>query len=1083
MPKELFEIKAFESGNIYNADDRDIPDDAAVYSENIDPYAQSGSLMAIQADATAIKSGVDAKRMAMINNNGTHQLAYIDNSDGHLKQIADVYTGSPAISTLIASNLGSGSIPAMQTNNKEVHVGLGQTQNVKWVGNIPHGQFGGSVPSGLQAEDAELAAPSPFPLMHKIVTDASNTYVYGISENGNYVYKLEVSTGKLIKRSKHYFTATRAMCISSDGNLWVVDKISSTLHLIKIDTEEMDIFIDTVFTGIATDMTDISEQGSYIWFAKGKSDNTSQTASWLYNKLKSSFVNSAGTQTLTNKTPYRGVDHNGGTTVANGTFIWDGDNDVDDDDQISIQYVVPSICLFTVNGQTDWVGVLAKVTILTDQFSPVPDTGRPRFYKDASSKPAIGNFSESLVNNKGWVYLAIKSDYTTNAVLDGTYARLYPISSDVDTSVELAVFAHSVNQTAQSTYMAIAFQHTTSAYTKLFVSSKISLSTNGTRYGSEQSSYSQASLHMDNAIISAVGNKWNIFSKLDTPQWALKSGTSNATAFKQSQVNFNNFANNSLTSASGNAYPQFYATSFTYDGYQETPLSPWEIFNGTDKQITFTLRVYAAGLNKRITHINIYRSNGATETQTVSNAFFRLVDSISVKYGWSETNQPHTSPSWGKYYEKDIIDNRDSYASYESRTGISEALLTTLPKYGLSAKVNNFLYITDCSHIDIDDATNYLFKSRPFNFDQFNWAKDFLLLPNKATAMESFNGRLYVFSENETYVVNPDGMYIEDTIKGIGCRNQNGVFSSEIGMCFIDKNSIYLHNGQGINDIGAKIKKAHQVDDTYNSYSTLEKLCNYSANDYTGDIVIAYDSYRKAFCFMYTYKYTISSSFTHSCNLNNNDTTVTSDVANSNIAPNQVVTGNHIPADTKVDSVDNDQRFDITNNATATAVSTLTFTTNTTYYVPQCLVYTVPKNRWDVWNRTNSSTTTDFNTYGAVHGKNNELFVSDTDNGLIQPFAPTNTTRLDNFTWYSKKFTMGDSTADKKIYKAEILSEDNSPTITLNTVENSSSYTALSDKKIARHAQVKIVVTGDTTATVDALRLVFRRLRRTKDMS
>ena len=121
----------------------------------------------------------------------------------------------------------------------------------------------------------------------------------------------------------------------------------------------------------------------------------------------------------------------------------------------------------------------------------------------------------------------------------------------------------------------------------------------------------------------------------------------------------------------------------------------------------------------------------------------------------------------------------------------------------------------------------------------------------------------------------------------------------------------------------------------------------------------------------------------------------------------------------------------------------------------------MPKNRWDVWNRTNSSTTTDFNTYGAVHGKNNELLVSDTDNGLIQPFDPKSSTRLDNFKWYSKKFTMGESTTDKKLYKVEILSEDNTPTITVNTAENSTSYTALTNKKISRHAQVKIAVTGD----------------------
>ena len=71
----------------------------------------------------------------------------------------------------------------------------------------------------------------------------------------------------------------------------------------------------------------------------------------------------------------------------------------------------------------------------------------------------------------------------------------------------------------------------------------------------------------------------------------------------------------------------------------------------------------------------------------------------------------------------------------------------------------------------------------------------------------------------------------------------------------------------------------------------------------------------------------------------------------------------------------------------------------------------------------------------------------------------------------------------KRIYKAEILSEDSTPTITVNTAENSSTYSSLSTTRTARHAQIKLAVTGDTTATIDALRLVFRRLKRTKAMS
>ena len=724
MPKELFEVSTFESGNIYIPDDRDMPDDAAAYSENIDPYGQAGSLQAVQEDATAILASVDAKRMAIINDEGTHRMVYVDNSDGDIKSIADVYAGSPSITDLEVGSFGAGEIAALQTNNKEVHMGLGKTRDPKWVGIIPHGHFGAAAPAGLQIEDAELKKPSPFPLMHKVITDSSNTYVYGIQENGNYVYKLEVSTGKLIKRSKHFFTATRAMCLSSDGNLWVVDNVSSTLHLIKIDTEDMDIFIDVIFTGIAVTMTDIIENGTYIWFAIGKSDNTGQDSNWLFNKLKSAFINAAGSQALTNKTPYKGSNHTNGTTVADGTWRWEGESAAANDDQISVTYVVPNICLFNGIGSTEWVGIVARIAIVNDQWSSTPDEGKPEFYASSGTTPAVGSYaavSGHITNvDKGWILLIIKDNYTAGAVLDGTSAKVHAFNSDVDTSLSLGAFAHSVNQNTETSYLTVAFQHSTAAYTKFWVHTKVGVNSNGTLLNAEQSSYSQANLHMDNAQVSADGSEWNIFSKEDVEQWAKKSGTSDATAFKQSQVNFTNFALSGVTSAGTGHEKQFYAVSFLYDGYQESPLSPWSMYDPANtQQITFTLRIYASGLSKRITHVNIYRSNGTGDS--VPTGFFRLVDSISTKYGWSETAQPHTSPNWGNYYEKDFIDNRDDGSSYEARVGISEAIDNTLPKYGLSAKVNNYLYIADCSHIDIDNATNYLFKSRPFNFDQFNW--------------------------------------------------------------------------------------------------------------------------------------------------------------------------------------------------------------------------------------------------------------------------------------------------------------------------------------------------------------------------
>jgi len=1062
VPKDVLEIKAFESGNIYNADDRDIPDDAAVYSENIDPYAQSGSLMAIQADATAIKSGVDAKRMAMINNNNTHQLAYIDNSDGYLKQITNVYAGSPAIANLVESNLGSGTIPAMQTNNKEVHIGLGQTKDAKWVGNIPHGQFGGSAPSGLQAEDAELIAPSPFPLMHTIVNDATNTYAYGISQNGTYVYKFNVSTGRLIKRSDYYFTKTRAMCLASDGHLWVLDEISTNIKIIKIDPTDMDAMIITDANAFTNDqsVTDCIDIDDHLWLSCNiETDNS--VSGFLYNTLKSGIVSGA-TISFADKTPYLGAS---GGTVSEGS--WTNTSGT----SILPTFNIPKLALSEPANSQHYCGIMMHVTTNGSTTNSV------KFCKANTGTPAYGTTTT-------WYYQMVHKDNTADHVdhkaNGGEGGKVRPLISTTTVPSEMYCAKGSDN----STNLFLSQKGSGSTSTLSSVTKPQFSQTNGTNI---TKSSIAASRDLEGMVVDATANSYNLFSSSGAVRWATSNG-STVIAKKEGEVDLSFTVNSNVAGTINGGHSHFYATSFIYDGYQESPLAPWQLetgISGSNVSINVKIDLYTATLNKRISHINLYRSSPAN-TSTQPTGFFRLIKTVSLKYGWLHTDTSTSNPDWGNFYTKTVLDTGVSYASYESRTGISEALLNTIPKYGLSAKVNNFLYITDCSHIDIDDATNYLFKSRPFNFDQFNWAKDFLLLPSKATAMESFNGRLYVFSENETYVVNPDGMYIEDTIKGIGCRNQNGVVSSEIGMCFIDKNSIYLHNGQGINDIGAKIKKAHQVDDTYNSYSTLEKLCKYSASDYTGDIVIAYDSYRKAFCFFYTYYYNTVTTFPQAgCNFDTTTESINHPV-NANIVLGLAVSGDGMPSNAVISDIveDNNTRFEITPFPTAGGTNvTLTFTSTIPTYVPQCLVYTVPKNRWDVWNRTNSSTITDFNTHGAVHGKNNELFVSDTENGLIQPFDPTNSTRLDNFTWYSKKFTMGESTSDKRIYKAEILSEDSTPTITVNTAENSSTYSTLSTTRTARHAQVKLAVTGDTTATIDALRLVFRRLKRTKAMS
>lgn len=1066
MPKDLFEIKQFETGNVYNADDRDIPDDAAVYSENIDPYSQAGSLMGIHAD-TAVKAGVDTTRMAIINDNGTHRLVYIDKSDFDIKKVDDVH-GTPSAPAVVESGTfgTSSSIAAMQVNNKEVHVGIGKDKDPKWIGIIPHGQFQATPPSGIQSTTAELFSPNPFPLMHAVVADSTNTYVYGIQDNGRFVYKFDVATGTLVKRSEYFFTSTQAITFASDGNLYVADQVASNFTMLKIDKDNMDVITSRVITG-TTGITDLMICGNTMWLARGNySGNT-----FLYNISVSNLSTGSTPVAATNRSPFMGIDQSANTAA--------GDWATNHDQRIAVSMSIPKLPLIRVTGTNSYVGIATYV-------KPSESTAYVRFYWGSNNDDFTGgNTINGASSPKGavrWWAHVIRDNYTAGQKLDTiTKGACYAFSQVYNKTYDKV---YQVKQTSNSTYLNFVEEGSSSNVTSLFRQNKLAYNHTDSNLIDITRNNVGTDIDIEDAILDEISASYNVFSSGGQVRWA--AGNSGSLAKKAEGEVELIITNNTTVSGSLNpAHDHFYATSFTYDGYQESPLSSWlHLDNGSISQdaLNVDIGLYISNLNKRVTHVNLYRSSASSGNAVQPAGFFRLIKSIPLKSGWLEEDSSTTNPNWGNHYNKTIIDDGVSYASYEARTGMSEALINTIPKYSLSAKVNNFLYVSGCSHPDIDDATNYLFKSRPFNFDQFNVIRDYLLLPNTATAMETFNGRLYVYSENETYVINPDGMFIEDTIKGIGCRNQNSVIASDVGLCWMDRNSVYYHDGSKINDIGRRIKKAHQLDDVRNSYSALDNLTEFNSTNYGGDIVLGYDGYRKSFCFFYQYKFDTSTSFTHSVSLTAGSEFV-SHGGNNSLAIGQTVTNSNLPSGSStIVAIGDANTFELDAPANNTFTGNVTVTTTVNNYVPQCLVYTVPKNRWDVWNRP-YPTTTNLLTLGAINGKANELIVSDSLNGLIKPFNPKNNTRLDNFIWYSKKFTMGESTADKKFYKAEILSEDSTPTILVNTTENSGAYSALSTKRTARHAQVKLSVTGDATATIDGMRLVFRRLKRTKDMS
>ena len=126
-----------------------------------------------------------------------------------------------------------------------------------------------------------------------------------------------------------------------------------------------------------------------------------------------------------------------------------------------------------------------------------------------------------------------------------------------------------------------------------------------------------------------------------------------------------------------------YKLSLIYDGYQEGPLSDsgW-IYNGASTRSLLSITIKLAEYSKRLTHVCLYRRDSSFD-------LFKLVKEIKTDSAWSNQDglQVITINVKGRLG-----------ASYEARTGMSEALDTIQLKYGIATKIDGYLFAADCSH-------------------------------------------------------------------------------------------------------------------------------------------------------------------------------------------------------------------------------------------------------------------------------------------------------------------------------------------------------------------------------------------------
>ncbi|KKS58933.1 MAG: hypothetical protein UV26_C0034G0005 [candidate division WWE3 bacterium GW2011_GWF2_42_42] len=275
-----------------------------------------------------------------------------------------------------------------------------------------------------------------------------------------------------------------------------------------------------------------------------------------------------------------------------------------------------------------------------------------------------------------------------------------------------------------------------------------------------------------------------------------------------------------------------YNVSFVYDGVQESPMGAGyqsfsiSTYGANPDYVTVTITLYAvASLNPRVTGVKLYRREADPSTG-LPTTLYRLQQEFNTTTSVAYVDRLGANQSWTGTTDKVITyvdNNTDVLSSYEEQTGIAETLISSDVYYTLNTDLNGFHFVAGCLKTGLPDASMMMFRSKQYRYDMFNWTNDHFKLPTVPTAMKAFNGKIWVFDENNTYRINPDGIYNEDTTSGIGCLSQRSIITTDYGMFWCDDKNAYWHDGEKIIPIGNAIKTDFGATAQWSGFA-----CNYA---------------------------------------------------------------------------------------------------------------------------------------------------------------------------------------------------------------------------------------------------------------
>lgn len=964
MPRNEIVISGFQNGIVSTPDAQDIPENAASYSVDIDPRAESGKLRPRfddQRHNPAKTRATGAKHSGFIQTDSDRwDLVYHDEVNDAVK-IQQTFVVSVPQSPVTLFSVEDGEDIQIKEFTRSVRVSRSADEPVQWVGYCEDDQLNltGDLTTVVQ-EDAQLITPSGDPFYDKLVWQ-SDTNVYAFSRGDNRLYKLDPTNQTSTEVLFDTFFDLRAIggSYNDPTKLWVIDNDSGTLYLVCVDmTTDAVVPIDgydrreinlpsceAKSWGVVTDceaINSVTYSGNdQVFFSHhhGTATEASTAPSNSNQYWLASIEDNEGTQvlTVTDRTPgLNKIVYNDVTTGVGGV----GWNDT------GVKYSLGGI-----------VSLFNSSAPEADYAMALYETFPIALRRLGANR--IGWVYRALPHIEGWGPYFVTSNASPNSMkyvpCGGLMMRIvagnFKPSDSVNPNYSAARCAMLLLDWTAANDMdfgGISYYDSSPSYFAYSNRKNIVRFQEGNYYittghtvktATIQDLFTGANATFKNTtadVLINMGPIWSTNRYLLSPQQG-------ASGLLDLPYNFDTGDDLTEIMSTGNLSVEFthtagggeftalrdvfYRFSFEYDGYQESPMSRRVYVDPRDTGETFNSTVAmiltAKNLPRRITGINMYRATAEHNASEVDEFYryvttFKLVGSVFV------------SNLDGTYTHRFLDDNTKTGATYEARTGISETVDNSFVDYALSTVLDGQLFVARCRKDELKDAKFMIFKSKSLRYDMFNWIDEYLRLPEMPVALTSYNGRLYAFSSRNIYRINPDGLYIEDILPGAGALGFRSVCTTEIGIFFCNLDHLLLTDGQSLAYIGESVR----LSESGVGWADVDHA-------YFNPIVLYSPELQQV-------HFIVDSQFSHA---------------------------------------------DFANN---TAVS---------------FCYHLPSKRWDLWRMPTYDTTPE--SYGAFIYKNGELMYS---NGYGVYSIAGSTSRKSSWAWRSAHFHLGDSTQRKKWY-------------------------------------------------------------------